>query len=186
MTALDSVQLTVYGPEEAAGQLDVVRKLYVDVFFPPPHNKGPLELGRMTETWPKRLTAPGFRLVVADHEGTPVGCVYGHQLSANTLWWNGAVDPMPADVTTEWPGRTVAIIDMLVRESWRRQGMAEAMHERLLASRTEERVTLLVKPDNEPARRAYEKWGYTHVGRIQPYPDGPTFDSMLRMLHAPD
>ena len=46
----------------------------------------------------------------------------------------------------------------------------------------EERVTLLVKPDNEPARRAYEKWGYTHVGRIQPFADGPTFDSMVKTL----
>lgn len=182
MTTLDSVQLAVHGPEEAAGQLDVVRELYVDVFFPPPHNKGPLELGRMTDAWPKRLSAPGFRLVVAEHGQTSIGCVYGHQLSATTAWWSGAIDPMPPDVIAERPGRTIAVIDMLVREPWRRRGVAEAMHERLLAERTEERVTLLVKPDNEPARRAYEKWGYAHVGRIQPYPDGPTFDSMVKPL----
>lgn len=182
MTVLDSVQLTVYGPEEAAQKLDVVRELYVAVFFPPPHNKGPLELGRMTEAWPKRLTAPGFRLVVADHDGEPIGCVYGHQLAAATLWWGGAIDPMPADVTTEHAGRTIAIIDMLVKEPWRRRGLAQAMHDRLLADRSEERVTLLVKPDNEPALCAYEKWGYAHVGRIQPFPDGPIFNSMVKSL----
>ncbi|GAA1554688.1 hypothetical protein GCM10009789_05160 [Kribbella sancticallisti] len=182
MSNLNDIQLSVFGPAEAADQLDVVSELYVDVFFPPPHNKGQLELGRMRGAWPRRLKAPGFRLVVADSEGSPAGCVYGHQLAANTGWWAGAVDPLPDDVANEQEGRTVAIIDMLVREQWRRCGLAEAMHDTLLADRTEQRVTLLVKPDNTPARRAYEKWGYQQVGRIQPFPDAPVFDSMVKNL----
>jgi ribosomal protein S18 acetylase RimI-like enzyme len=183
VTSLNDIQLSVFGPAEAAGQLDVVSELYVDVFFPPPHNKGQLELGRMQDAWPRRLQAPGFRLVVATSKGSPVGCVYGHQLAENTGWWDGAVDPLPADIAVEKPGRTVAIIDMLVREQWRRIGLAQAMHEALLADRDEERVTLLVKPDNTPARQAYEKWGYEQVGRIQPFPDAPIFDSMVKNLH---
>jgi ribosomal protein S18 acetylase RimI-like enzyme len=182
MTRLDDIHLSVFGPTEAAGLLDVVSELYVDVFFPPPHNKGPLELGRMQDAWPRRLQAPGFSLVVADREESPAGCVYGHQLTENTRWWDGAVDPLPADIAHEEPGRTIAIIDMLVRQQWRRIGLAEAMHEALLADRDEERVTLLVKPDNIPARRAYEKWGYEQVGRIQPFPDAPVFDSMVKKL----
>jgi hypothetical protein len=34
----------------------------------------------MTDAWPKRLIMPGFTLVVAEHEGHPIGCVYRHQL----------------------------------------------------------------------------------------------------------
>ncbi|MFK4087199.1 GNAT family N-acetyltransferase [Kribbella sp. NPDC020789] len=182
MKDLHGTSIRCFDAAEAAGKLDVVRELYIDVFFPPPHNKGPLELGRMVEAWPRRLAAPGFRLVVAEHDDGPVGCVYGHQLAATTAWWDGAVDPLPDGVAVERPGRTLAIIDMLVREQWRRRGLAEAMHDALLTARTEERVTLLVKPDNAPARGAYEKWGYRQVGRIQPFPDAAVFDSMVKPL----
>lgn len=183
MSDLPGIRIRSYDAAEAASKLDIVRELYIDVFFTPPHNKGPLELGRMIDAWPRRLTAPGFRLVVAEHEQGPMGCVYGHQLAATTAWWDGALAPLPEGVAAEQPGRTIAIIDMLVREGWRRRGLAEAMHDALLANRSEERVTLLVKPENTPARRAYEKWGYRQVGRIQPFPDAAVFDSMVKTLN---
>lgn len=183
MTAdLDGVVLHVHGPTTAAGQLDIVSDLYADAFFGPPHNQGQTELGRMVDSWPRRLTAPGFRLIVAEHEGQPIGCVYGHQLAADTKWWEGALVPLPDDVTAERDGRTLAVIDMMVTAAWRRRGIAEAMHGHLLVDRTEERVTLLVDPANEPARRAYRKWGYGVVGRIQPFPDSPKFEAMILPL----
>ena len=58
----------------------------------------------------------------------------------------------------------------------------QALRGHLLVSRTEERVTLLVDPINEPARRAYAKWGYEVVGRIQPFPDSPKFEAMVKEL----
>lgn len=183
MSDLPGITIRSYDAAEAADKLEIVRELYIDVFFPPPHDKGPLELGRMVEAWPRRLTAPGFRLVVAEHGQGPIGCAYGHQLAATTAWWDGAIGSLPEGIATERPGRTIAIIDMLVREKWRRRGLAEAMHNALLANRDEERVTLLVKPDNTPAHRAYEKWGYRLVGRIQPFPDAAVFDSMVKPLN---
>ncbi len=182
MTDLDGVVLHVHGASTAAEQVDAVADLYADAFFPPPHNQGPTELGRMVDAWPRRLTAPGFRLVVATRGDQAVGCIYGHQLQPGTKWWDGALEPLPDDFTTEHDGRTLAIIDMMVRERWRRHGIAEALHLHLLAGRSEERVTLLVDPINEPARRAYIKWGYQVAGRIQPFPDSPKFEAMVKVL----
>lgn len=180
MTNLDGVVLHIHGPSTAADQLDTVSALYADAFFPPPHNQGPTELARMVDAWPRRLTAPGFRLVVAEVDGQAIGCAYGHQLLADTKWWEGALEPIPDEVITERPGRTLAVIDMMVTSAWRRRGVAASLHAHLLANRSEERVTLLVDPINEPARLAYLKWGYAVVGRVQPFADSPRFEAMVK------
>ena len=184
MSQPEGVVLHVHGPQTAEKQLDTVADLYAAAFFPPPHNQGPTELARMVDAWPRRLTAPGFRLVVAEHEGEAIGAAYGHQLAPDTTWWDATLEALPEDVTTERAGRTFAIIDMMVREALRRQGIAEALHVHLLAGRTEERATLLVDPANEPARQAYLKWGYHVAGRIQPFPDAPKFEAMINTLPA--
>lgn len=182
MTNLDGVVLHIHGPSTAVDQVDTVSDLYADAFFPPPHNQGPTELARMVDAWPRRLATPGFRLVVAEHEGQPIGCAYGHQLLPDSRWWEGALEPIPDEVTAERKGRTLAVIDMMVTESWRRRHVAEALHMHLLAGRAEERATLLVDPINDAARRAYRKWGYITVGQIQPFHDSPRFDAMVKRL----
>lgn len=186
MSQPDGIVLHVHGPGTAAEQLDTVSDLYAAAFFPPPHNQGPTELGRMIDAWSRRLETPGFRLVIAEHDARAIGCAYGHQLRADTTWWSNALERLPEDVTAEGEGRTLAVIDMMVREEWRRRGIAEVLHTHLLAGRTEERATLLVDPANEPARAAYRKWGYDTVGRIQPFPNSPKFEAMIKDLAAPN
>jgi GNAT superfamily N-acetyltransferase len=182
MSELDGVVLHVHGSSTAARQLEAVKELYAEAFFPPPHNQGPVQLERMAESFPGRLRAPGFCLVVAEHDGKLIGCIYGHQLAVTTKWWHGAVEPISEDITREFAGRTLAVIDMMVRTEWRRQGVAQALHSHFLVERTEERATLLVDPINVPARGAYAKWGYDVVGRIQPFPDMPKFEAMVKTL----
>ena len=182
MSQPDGIVLHVHGPGTAAEQLNTVSDLYAAAFFPPPHNQGPIELGRMVDAWPRRLQTPGFRLVIAEHEGKAVGCAYGHQLRSDTTWWNNTLEPLPLEITTEREGRTLAVIDMMVRDAYRRRGIAEALHLHLLAGRSEERATLLVDPANGSARAAYHKWGYEPVGEIQPFPDSPKFEAMIKAL----
>ncbi len=76
------------------------------------------------------------------------------------------------------------MIELAVRAPWRRQGYAAQLHAHLIAGLSEERLTLLVRPDAEPARRAYTAWGYERVGQIQPFEDGPVYDAMLRSSGA--
>jgi GNAT superfamily N-acetyltransferase len=165
---------------DGLGQAEVVRALYGEIYADPPQSKGPAEVAAFAADWPRRVSAPGFRLVVArDESGQPVGMTFGHGLSADTRWWSGLRDEVPGGFTTEWPGRTFAIIELMVRADRRRQGIATALHERLLAERTEDRVTLLVRPGG-PAQAAYLRWGYETAGRLQPFPDAPVYDAMVR------
>jgi ribosomal protein S18 acetylase RimI-like enzyme len=124
--------------------------------------------------------------VVLANVGTDiVGFALGHELGPNTKWWDGALTPLPDDVTREWPGRTFAVIELAVRARWRRLGYAAQLHAQLIAGLTNERLTLLVRPDAEPAHQGYTSWGYERIGQIQPFAGGPIYDAMLRPLVVP-
>jgi GNAT superfamily N-acetyltransferase len=88
------------------------------------------------------------------------------------------VETSEQDLTRETGSRTFAFREILVRRAYQRQGYGRRLHDVLLADRSEERATLLVRRDN-PARQIYLGWGWTLVGRLQPFPDSPRFDSLV-------
>lgn len=51
-----------------------------------------------------------------------------------------------------------------------------------MRSRTEERATLLVDPENERAKSMYAHLGYFKVGKSKLFPDSPNFDAMILRL----
>src|SRR5262249_58759633 len=101
-----------------------------------------------------RRRQPGFVLAEARHGRYLVGYASGMPLRPSTSWWRDLTAQLPAEVTAEHPGRTFALADLVVRASWRRQGIARALHDLLLAGRTEERATLTVLPAAPPAPQA--------------------------------
>lgn len=183
MSRIADLTLSHYDAASAQQQFPLVQALYEDVFAEPPHNEGPEQFHLFaTRWWPKQSAAPEFQLIVATLGDEPVGCTYGHRLPPDTTWWDGAVDPLPEDLTTETDGRTAAIIEMMVRSSYRRRGVAAAMHAAFREHRTEERLTLTVHPDNVAARTGYLKWGYEQVGQIRPARRAPVLDAMILEL----
>jgi GNAT superfamily N-acetyltransferase len=114
---------------------------------------------------------PGFVLAEARHGGYLVGYAFGMPLRPSTSWWRHLTTPLPDDFTAEHPGRTFALVELLVRASWRRRGIAGALHDVILASRPEERATLTVPPAATPAQNAFRKWGWRKVART--HDDGP-------------
>jgi len=136
-----------------------------------------------------RRRQPGFALAEARHGGYLVGYAAGLPLRPSTSWWRGLTTPLPADVTTEHPGRTFALTELAVRASWRRQGIGRQLHDLLLADRPEERATALVPPGASAAQRAFASWGWRKAARARDDggaddPDAPVFDVMLIDLPA--
>jgi ribosomal protein S18 acetylase RimI-like enzyme len=124
----------------------------------------------------------GFSLVSGRLGGELIGYALGYTLPAGSRWWQGlrqAVDPALLEETGD---RTFALTEIMVRERWRRQGYARALHDALLKDRPEERATLLVLPDNVPARSAYLSWGWNKLGELQPFDDAPVYDAMVVRL----
>lgn len=186
---LDQIVLDHHGADTGLAQLDVVRNLYAEVYAEPPYYEGPADVVDFVAGWPQRVRQPHFRLVVAWEGDELVGFSFGHQLPTQTGWWDGALTPLPDHITTEYAGRTFAIIELAVRRRYRRRGVARRMYAGLTAGLTEERITLLVRPDAPAPRHAYRSWGYRTVGRIQPFPDGPVYDAMIKprlVRHQPN
>jgi GNAT superfamily N-acetyltransferase len=106
-------------------------------------------------------------------------------LRPSTSWWRDLTTPLPDEVTAEHPGRTFALTELLVRAPWRRQGIAQTLHDLLLANRSEERATLTVLPAATPAQNAFRTWGWRKVARTRDAgPDSPPSDVLVTVLPA--
>ena len=126
---------------------------------------------------------PGFVLAEARHGGYLVGYASGMPLRPSTSWWRDLTTPLPEEVTAEHPGRTFALAGLLVRASWRRQGIGAALHGLVLTGRPEERATLTVLPAAAAAQHAFRTWGWRKVARTRdPRPGSPVYDVLLIAL----
>ena len=126
---------------------------------------------------------PGFVLAEARRGGFLIGYAAGMPLRTSTSWWRDLTTPLPDDVTVEYPGRTFALVELLVRASWRRQGIGRTLHDLILQSRREERATLTVLPAAAPAQSAFQSWGWRKVGRTRdPRPGSPVADVLVTTL----
>lgn len=129
---------------------------------------------------------PGFALAVAGHGGYPVGYAAGMPLRPSTSWWRDLTTPLPDEVTAEPPGRTFALVELVVRAAWRRQGIGRTLHDLLLTGRSEERATAVVLPAAAAAQRAFQDWGWRKVGRTRdPAAGSSVADVLVLSLDEP-
>jgi ribosomal protein S18 acetylase RimI-like enzyme len=128
---------------------------------------------------------PGFVLAEARHGGYLVGYAFGMPLRPSTDWWRYLTTPLPGEVTAEHPGRTFALVELVVRASWRRQGIGRALHDLILQDRPEERAALTVAPAATPAQNAFRNWGWHKVARTRgEQPGSPVSDMLVTTLPA--
>ena len=132
---------------------------------------------RRARVWRRQ---PGFALAEARHGGYLVGYASGMPLRPSTSWWRDLTTPLPPEVTAEHPGRTFALTELLVRASWRRQGIGRELHELMLGARPEERATLTVPPGAAAAQAAFLSWGWRKVARARG--DGTAAAAVLDVL----
>jgi GNAT superfamily N-acetyltransferase len=166
---LDGRQATAHGDE--------LQALHREVYGEADH--GALFAGRL-QVWRRQQ---GFGLAEARHGDYLVGFAAGMPLRPSTSWWKDLTTPVPAEVTTEHPGRTFALTELLVRAPWRRQGIGESLHDLILDGRPEERATLTVPPGAIAAQRALRKWGWRKVARTHgPDPGSPALDVLVTVL----
>jgi GNAT superfamily N-acetyltransferase len=167
----------------AAAHAAEVQALQAEVYAGLPYGAG--EVDRFAHRFRVQCRQPGFALAEARSGGYLVGCAAGMPLRSSTSWWRELTTPLPEQVTTEYAGRTFALTELLVRASWRRQGIGRSLHDLLLASRPEERATAVVPPAASAAQTALQSWGWHKAARTRgPAQGAPASDVLLTDLLA--
>lgn len=169
--------------DEAARRLEEYSDVYGEVHAEPPYSWGSDYTDLFRRRFDTQRQQDGFALVEARTAGTLIGVGFGVTLAPSTSWWQNLLSPLPPDVTDERPGRTWALADLMIHPRWRRLHLAEAIHDRLLGDRTEERATVTVLPAATAAQAAALKWGWEKLGQKRnPLPGAPIFDVMVKTL----
>ena len=164
---------------QAAAHAEDFHGLHAEVYADPPYGRND-DAARFAGRFRVQRRQPGFVLAEARHGGYLVGYAAGMPLRPSTSWWRDLTTPLPDEVTAEHPGRTFALADLLVRASWRRQGIARTLHDLILANRPEERATLTVLPAAIPAQNAFRSWGWRKVARTRDsHPGSPVSDVLV-------
>ena len=167
---------------QAAAHAGELQALHAEVYADPPYGRND-GAAAFAARFRVQCRQPGFVLAEARHGGYLVGYASGMPLRPSTSWWRDLTTPLPDEATAERPGRTFALIDLLVRASWRRRGIGQALHDLVLRNRPEERATLIVLPTATPAQNAFRNWGWRKVARTRdPHPGSPVSD-VLYLRH---
>jgi GNAT superfamily N-acetyltransferase len=168
----------------AAGHEAELQGLHDEVYADPPYRRTG-DAGDFARRFRVQRRQPGFALAEARSGGYLVGYAAGMPLRPSTSWWRGLTTALPDEDTAEHPGRTFALTDLLVRASWRRQGIGQTLHDLILGGRPEERATLTVLPAATPAQNAFQSWGWHKVARTRDArPGWPVSDVLVTSLPA--
>jgi hypothetical protein len=170
--------------EAAQDARDLVEKIYRGSYSDDQQQDPFSAGGRWMQRFDAYTAERGFSLVMAfTLDGEPAGQAWGWPLHADTTWWDGLeAEPEPG-FSREDGTRTFAVSEVMVCGGFTGRGAAHALHDELLRGRAEERGTLLVRPTNTFAYRAYTSWGWRQVARLRPgWPDAPLFDVLILSL----
>lgn len=172
------------GPQ-AAEHAGEFQALHAEVYADPPYGLTGQDAAVFADRFRVQRRQPGFALAEARSGDYLVGYAYGMPLRPSTSWWRNLTAAAPDDVTTEHPGRTFALVELLVRAPWRRQGIGRDLHDLILSQRLEERATLIVGPAATSAQNAFQQWGWRKVARTRdPWPGLPLADVLIMTLPA--
>ena len=186
MTPPGRITFQLIDSDQAAAHLGELRSLYSEVYAEPPYEWGDDYAALFAERFEGQRRHEGFSLVEARDGSELAGFAFGVTLLPSTPWWHNLTTTLPAEITTERPGRTFALVELLVRAQWRRRHIAQTLHDLLLKDRPEERATLTVLPEATPAQTAYQKWGWRHVAQKRnPLPGSPLFNVLVKPLKRP-
>ncbi len=172
---------------QALAQAEQLRALHAEVYADLAPEAGD-DGSRIAGRFGVQCRQPGFALVQARSGGYLIGYAAGMPLRPSTSWWRNLTTPLPDQVTDEHAGRTFAVVELLVRASWRRQGIGRSLHDLLLAGRDEERATVVVPSGAAAAQSAFRSWGWRRIARTRdPGSASATSDVLITTLgHSRD
>ena len=129
------------------------------------------------------LYAPGpdFGLVVAWQDDTMIGYAFGSPKDNSADIWEMTAHTLPEVTAPPTPTPIYFFREFAVSPEYQGKDYGRLLHDTLLNTRPERLAHLLVRQDNS-AKQAYLHWGWHTVGQVQPFPDAPVMDAMVKIL----
>jgi GNAT superfamily N-acetyltransferase len=158
---VDLLTTSYYTSERLAEIRGTILDVYADVYADDIATNPFFSMERFEERLEGHTSAGGWACVIAEVGSEVAGFTYGF---------------------TAKDGTTFKVCENMLREKWRRRGIARLMHDELMSHRQEERAELLVRRERPRLRAMYESWGYEHGGEKLPFPDSPRYDVMVLPL----
>ncbi len=173
-----------YNATEARRIRDTVEAIYVNSYVEAITSGDPFNsIDTFMHRFDSYAAQSEFDLVVANQGGKAIGQTWGWPLTRRSKWWEGLISEPEPGFTHEDGRRTFTLSEIMVSQEWAGKGVAHALHDHLLAARTESRATLLVEPENTRAYRAYVHWGWRKVTQLRPgWDNSPLFDVLILTL----
>jgi GNAT superfamily N-acetyltransferase len=165
MTTPDTTFQLIDGLQAAEHATDL-QSLHAEVYADLPQQRDDNE-ALFADSFRVQRRQPGFVLAEARRGGYLLGYAAGMPLRPSTSWWRNLTTPLPDEITAEYQGRTFALIELLVRASWRRQGIGQTLHDLILHNRREERATVTISPSATAAQSAFHSWGWRKIARTR-------------------
>jgi GNAT superfamily N-acetyltransferase len=145
--------------EQMLAMLYEVANFYGEIHTDMPEEQGGIfsRQSFLTRT-ASQAQAPGFELITATLRESLVGLTFGYPMAAGR-WW-GDCTSAPEEILA---ASKFAVIELDVRKSYRRQGIAKTLLDMLLSDRDEDFATLASTP-GAIANAMYKRWGWYKVG----------------------
>ncbi len=182
MTSTD-VTFRLLEGRQSAEHVAELQAIHAQVYADPPYRRD-ADAAQFADRLLVQSRQPGFVIAEARHGGYLVGYAAGMPLRSATSWWRDLTTTLPDGLTAEHPGRTFALVELLVRASWRRQGIGRTLHDLILRGRPEERATLVVAPAATAAQQAFRSWGWRRIARTRD-PADPASVADVLMIGLP-
>lgn len=174
-----------YNPAQVASISKELASLYGDVYAEPPYFETESEVADFSSRLLSQAQEPSFRLIAAWDQERLAGYIYGFAIkNGSPLWETIFLSPDPRCNVRGWTYPVAFVSELLVAASYRRRGIALALHDGFVTVRSEPKAVLLAHPEATAAQTAYEMWGWYRIGAGRPWPDTPLYDTLVKDLHS--
>jgi ribosomal protein S18 acetylase RimI-like enzyme len=117
--------------------------------------------------WERHRTRDGFRLVTAYDAESLIGFGWCYLGERGQYWPDLVVDRLPREVTDEWVGGHLEVVELAVAPHARRAGVGRRLHDQMVAGRGDRRGLLGTSADeSDPAVRLYRDCGWVTLGLL--------------------
>jgi GNAT superfamily N-acetyltransferase len=174
-----------YQPDQIAEVAGELRTLYALVYAEPPYYEAESDASQFAERLAEQLQESAFLLTAAWDDDVLIGYMYGFAIrQQSSIWRTIFLSPDPGHHPEDWPYPVAFVSELLVHARYRRRGLARAMHDRFVTTRSEPEAVLLAHPDAIAAQAAYRHWGWYRVGTGRPFPGAPLYETLVKDLRS--